>query len=1041
MFLLERKLEARIQELELYRYRDPIEIDQFHASEDAGMVGTYPPINKGESTLKIGDQWTGRDRYLWLHAEVQLPTKWKNRRVVGLFDFGRTGGGNNSGFESLLFLNGKPYQGVDSNHKEVFFIPSEIGNTVQLDFRLWSGLEGGGEPRDQTYTLEMSKLAWLDDAVDDLYYTSLAAWQTIKELGEERPEKQAIVKALNRALLKINWSKPGDDLFYTSCGVARNELHESLNEIEKHHPVTIHCVGHTHIDVAWLWQLKHTREKAARSFSTVLRLMEQFPDYYFLQTQPQLYDYIKEDYPEIYENIKSRVTEGRWETEGAMWLEADCNIPSGESLVRQILYGKAFFKREFDVDCQYLWLPDVFGYSWALPQILRKSGIQTFMTTKISWNQYNRMPHDTFKWRGIDGSEILTHFVTTPEPWNSADSWFYTYNGLITAKTVNGAWNSYRNKDINQDLLLSYGYGDGGGGVNREMLELRRRFENMPGLPKVKTAKAGDYFQKLHENIENTDEYVHTWDGELYLEYHRGTYTSQAYTKRMNRKLELSYRESEWLSVWNSVLSTWENYPKQQLDEGWKIILRNQFHDIIPGSSIREVYEDAKEEYKQAENIQKQIDQDTLKDLIEPKHPVYTVFNATGWQVRQNIFIPYDQTNNMDGEWVTESDNLLNSQRTEQGWFVKVEETTPFGVVGIQFHPVEKHEEKTPFQVIGNKMETPYYSVEWNDALQLTRIFDKEAKRDVLAHQCKGNILQIFEDKPLAHDAWDIDLYYQEKMEEIREVISSEVIENGPLRIVIRTKWNYQSSLIEQDMIFYAQERRIDFKTKVDWHEQRKLMKVAFPVDIRSTEATYDIQFGNVKRPTHWNTSWDMARFETVGHQWADLSETGYGVSLLNDCKYGYDIKDQTMRLSLLKAAIHPDPTADQGEHLFTYSLLPHLGDWRAGETIKHAWFLNNPMKVVKGEFTPKERSFMNIHNDHVHIDAIKKKEDADAVIIRFHEYEGRRGTVCIEFPKNVKKWSETNLMEKEVESLDQTGKIELEVKPYEIKTIVVHFS
>ncbi|MCM3654971.1 alpha-mannosidase [Metabacillus litoralis] len=1039
MFLVERKLEARIQELAQYRYRDGIEIGQFCTIEDEGEVGTYPPKEMGESTLQIRDQWTGRDRYLWLHADVQIPAEWTDRKVVGLFDFGRTGGGNNSGFESLLYLNGNPYQGVDSNHQEVFFPPTEIGSTVQLDFRLWSGLEGGGEPREQTYTLEVAQVAWLDEAVDDLYYTSLAAWQTIKELGDDRPEKHEIIKALNQAFLKINWSKPGNEVLYRSCEIASEELNKSLNEIEKHHPVTIHCVGHTHIDVAWLWRLKHTREKAARSFSTVLRLMEQYPEYYFLQTQPQLYEYIKEDYPEIYESIKKRVKEGRWETEGGMWLEADCNIPSGESLVRQILYGKEFFKREFDVDCQYLWLPDVFGYSWALPQILKKSGIDTFMTTKISWNQYNRMPNDTFQWRGIDGTEILTHFVTTPEPWNSDDSWFYTYNGLITAKTVNGAWNSYRNKDLNQDLLLSYGYGDGGGGVNREMIELRRRFENMPGLPKVKTTKAGEFFEKLHENIANTNEYVHTWDGELYLEYHRGTYTSQAYVKRMNRKLELSYRESEWLSVWNSLLSSWEKYPKQQLDEGWKIILRNQFHDIIPGSSIKEVYEDAKVEYQQAEDIQLEIDQNNFNEFIEPKHGTYTVFNATSWQDQQNVFIPYDQTNDVVGGWTSGSGKNLNCQRTENGWLVELDKTKQFGAVEIQFKQDPIVENNTPFVINEKLLETPFYLVEWNDSLQLTRIFDKEANREVLAQQEKGNVLQIFEDKPLAHDAWDIDLYYQEKMEEISEVVSSEVVENGPLRIVIRTKWKYQSSLIEQDMIFYAQNRRIDYKTKVDWHEQRKLMKVAFPVDIRSIEATYDIQFGNVKRPTHWNTSWDMARFETVGHQWADLSETGYGVSLLNDCKYGYDIKDQTIRLSLLKAATYPDPTADQGEHEFTYSLLPHQGDWRVGQTVKQAWFLNNPLKVVQGGFLPEESSFMYLNNDHVKVDAIKKNESDDSVIIRLHEYEGQRGSVSIEFPRNVKKWYETNLME-QVESEKQTGHIDLEIKPYEIKTIVVYF-
>ncbi|MEQ2528418.1 alpha-mannosidase [Bacillaceae bacterium CLA-AA-H227] len=1036
MFLTEKKLEARIKELAAYRYRDGIQLHEFQAMEDEGEVGTYPPASMDGFVLKQGDQWKGRDRYLWLHTTIEIPAGWQGKKVVGLFDFGRTGGGNNSGFESLLFVNRKPYQGVDSNHQEVFFQAEDSGKTVELHFRLWSGLEGGGEPKVQNYTLETSKLCWLDGAVDDLYYTALAGWQTIQELGDESPEKHKIVNALNGAFALLDWSKPGDDSFYKSCELAREALQSSLREIEKHHAVTIHCVGHTHIDVAWLWRLKHTREKAARSFSSVLRLMEQFPEYFFLQTQPQLYEYIKNDYPEIYEKIKERVKEGRWETEGSMWLESDCNIPSGESLVRQILHGKAFFNREFGVNCEYLWLPDVFGYSWALPQILKKSGINTFMTTKISWNQYNRMPHDTFNWKGIDGTEILTHFVTTPEPWNPPDSWFYTYNGLLTAKTVNGAWKAYRNKDINQDLLISYGYGDGGGGVNREMLELRRRFEDMPGLPKVKTAKAGDFFKKLHEKIENTNEYVHTWDGELYLEYHRGTYTSQAYNKRMNRKLELAYREIEWLSVWNALLSTWEKYPKEQLDAGWKIILRNQFHDIIPGSSIKEVYEDSKVEYDEAEDIQKEIMQQQVAGLIESDSKTYTVLNASQWEDEQIVRIPYDEGN---GYWTSKQGEKLIGQRTEDGWLVKVERPSSFGGAEIEFHQGDVPAD-SPFVFNEDSLETPFYSVKWNRSKQLESLYDKEAEREVIKAGRNGNVFQIFEDKPLYWDAWDIDLFYQEKMEEITELVSSELIENGPLRVVVRTIWTYQNSQIEQDTIFYAHNRRIDFQTKVNWHQKNKLLKVAFPVDIRTTEATYDIQFGNVKRPTHWNTSWDMARFETVGHQWADLSETGYGVSLLNNCKYGYDIKENTMRLSLLKSAVYPDPTADQGEHEFKYSLFPHLGDWREGQTVKQAWYLNHPLKAVKGGFAPEEKSFVTIDGDHVIVDAIKKKEDENAVIIRLHEFEGRRGKVKLDFTIPVEKWVETNLME-QVEGEEKTGNIEFTINPYEIKTLLLYFS
>jgi len=1041
MFLTERKLEARIQELAAFRYRDAITLPAFLCTEDAGEIGAYPPPQTGSQTMKIGDRWHGRDLYLWLTTIVGIPVEWCGKKVLGLFDFGRTGGGNNSGFESLLFVNDQPYQGVDSNHQEVFFSEEHIGSQAKLDFRLWSGLEGGGEPREQYYMLKTAKLCWLDEQLDDFYFTSLAIYQSIKEMEASQPEKQMLTTTLNEAYQLVDWSIPGSEEFYESCMVAQSYLREKLEVMEKNHPVTIHCIGHTHIDVAWLWRLKHTREKAARSFSTVLQLMKQYPDYYFLQTQPQLYEYIKQDYPEIFEKMKAQIQDGKWEPDGAMWLEADCNIPSGESLVRQILYGKAFFQKEFAKDCKYLWLPDVFGYSWALPQILKKSGIETFMTTKISWNQYNRMPHDTFFWRGIDGSEILTHFITTPEPWNPEDSWFYTYNGLITARTVTGAWKSYRNKEVNQDLLLSYGYGDGGGGVNREMLELRRHLDEVPGIPKVKTSTAGEFFNILQERVKNTREYVHRWDGELYLEYHRGTYTSQAYNKRMNRKLELAYREAEWLNVWSS-LGQWERYPKEQLDAGWKIILRNQFHDIIPGSSIHEVYEDSKLEYAEAEKIGTECAIQALENIMEDSSTSYTVYHSSQWEDENIVFIPEDDDNGQSGFWTDTNGAKLISQKAETGWLVFLPNVPQFGMLEIRFVKAKEEDsfKNNPFAVRENAISTPFYEISWNEDAQLQRIFDKEAKREVLSGDQNGNVFTVYEDKPLAHDAWDIDIFYQEKYEIVKKVISREVIECGTLRTVIRTKWNYRQSVIEQDMILYAQNKRIDFTTKVDWHEKRKLLKVQFPVDIRAVEATYDIQFGNVKRPTHWNTSWDMARFESVGHQWADLSEADYGVSLLNDCKYGYDIKDNVLRLSLLKAATYPDPTADQGTHLFTYSLYPHRGDWREGNTVKEAWYVNNPLQAVKGKPKTDISSFMQVYaHNHIHVDSVKKAENEDGIIIRIHEYKGKRGDVQIDFPFAWKEWSETNLMEEAVTG-PQNGVLNFTIKPYEIKTFLITF-
>lgn len=984
--------------------------------------------------MKIGDYWKGRDRYIWLHSEVDHHIPFNEREVVGLFSFGKTGGGNNSGFESLLFVNGKPYQGVDSNHEEVLFDNQTTRGPIHLDFRLWSGLEGGGVPTENEFKLEKAAIGWLDRRVDNLYYTLLAAYEVLKETSESDSAQPILKKLISNALRQINWTEPGSSKFYQSCYASEESLAEAIQSIDKSSDITIHTVGHTHIDVAWLWRLKNTREKSARSFSTVLHLMKQFPEYLFLQTQPQLYDYMKTDYPEIYEQIKERVMEGKWEAGGSMWLEADCNIPSGESLVRQILHGKNFFKEEFGIDCEYLWLPDVFGYSWALPQILTKSGIKTMMTTKISWNQYNRMPHDTFYWKGIDGSEILTHFITTPEPWNSSDSWFYTYNGFITAKTVSGAWKGYRDKDLSKDLLLSYGYGDGGGGVNRHMLEMRRRFDALPGMPNVKTSTAGKFFDKLYQNVSEADSYIHKWDGELYLEYHRGTYTSQAFMKQMNRKLELLYRRAEFLTSWLSEDGQWMGI--DELKDGWKIILRNQFHDIIPGSSIHEVYEDAKEEYKEAQNVVQHLESRMIEKRMEKADGSVTILNPSHLKSKKNVKVL--QFADMDaGTWKDSNGEVLTHQKCDVGWLIEVDTLPSFGAKTLYFEPSAiVQETKTNFMYQDRKLETPYYLVEWNEFGQLTSLYDKEAGRQVLTENQKGNILQIFEDKPLAHDAWDIDIFYQEKMEEILDLLSFEVLENGELTFVVLAKWIYHHSEISQRMVFYHNDRRIDFETRVDWHEKRKLLKAAFPVDIRATEATYDIQFGNVRRPTHWNTSWDMAKFETVGHQWADLSEPDYGVSLLNDSKYGYDIKENTMRITLLKSAIHPDPQADQGEHSFVYSLYPHIGDWRKAKTVEKAWDLNDPVLAVEGNWG-QEESFLEMNSDHVWIDAVKPAYDGNGIIIRIHEYEGRRGKVSINLHKDITSWVETNLMEEPI-GKEAESPIDVEIKPYEIKTFRV---
>ncbi|MCU9813968.1 glycosyl hydrolase-related protein [Paraclostridium sp. AKS73] len=505
----------------------------------------------------------------------------------------------------------------------------------------------------------------------------------------------------------------------------------------------------------------------------------------------------------------------------------------------------------------------------------------------------------------------------------------------------------------------------------------------------------------------------------------------------MNRKLELLYRETEWLSTVACLTNNdWSLYANNEITKGWKTILRNQFHDIIPGSSITEVYEDAKQEYEEAEDIALDIQNKLEEIYIYKDEHTWTIVNNSNWDRNESINIKCDE----DGSFYDEDGNKLKYQRNKDEYTVEIKDIPALGYKRIILKIDDVQDDNNSvFEYCDGKISTPKYNIEWNEYGQLTSIYDKENKREVLAKGERGNVLQMFEDKPMAHEAWDIDIFYKEKMREVKDLQSVELIEDGNLKAVIRFKYKYMNTTISQDMIVYANSNRIDFKTNVDWREKKQLLKVAFVVDIRSTMATYDVQFGNVKRPTHWNTSWDRARFESVAQQWVDLSERNYGVSLLNNCKYGHDIKDNVMRLTLLKSATHPDPVQDQGEQNFTYSLLPHSGDFIDGNTVKHAYELNQPLRAIKGMLKSEVKKQLFKFNDtNILVDAIKKAEDEDMIIIRFHDYSGSRQNVSIDSDYEITGWMETNLMEKPIENLRNENSINVVVNPYEIKTLMI---
>lgn len=749
-----------------------------------------------------------------------------------------------------------------------------------------------------------------------------------------------------------------------------------------------------------------------------------------MSSQPQLYAFLKERYPELYAKVKERIREKRWEPEGGMWVEADCNLTSGESLVRQFLYGKRFFKEEFGVDNRILWLPDVFGYSGALPQIMKKCGIDYFMTTKLAWNQINKVPYDTMIWRGIDGSEVLTHLITTLGVGQPVSNYFTTYNGMLHPDAIMGGWQRYQNKNINNDILISYGYGDGGGGPTREMLETSVRMEKgVKGIPAVRQAFARTYFDELQERVRENKR-LPVWEGELYFEYHRGTLTSMARNKRANRKAEFSLMDLELLSV---MAAEQIPYPEKELETMWKTVLLNQFHDILPGSAIHEVYEVTKEEYERLAVRTGAMTAERQRAVAGVGEAV-TVFNTVGRR-RDDIV----NLGDFGADGIRDDTGALYPvQKTEDGNIAFVTGIPSKGYKS--FTAAKVSEMSTPFILSGNyELETPFYRVKLDEHGMFTSLYDKENDREVIQAGKRGNLLRMYEDKPIYYDNWDIDIYYTEKSWDIEDTTRLEWTETGPVRAALEITRKESNSTIRQKILFYAHSRRIEFVTHVDWKEHQTLLKVHFPVAVHTDEAAFDVQFGNLTRKTHQNTSWDEARFESCGQKWIDLSEGHYGVSLLNDCKYGHSVKDSDIGLTLVKSGIEPNPVADQEEHVFTYALYPHAEGWRPAGTVAEAYMLNQPLAVQTKTAVRKEYSFASADRDNVVIETIKRAEDQSGTVIRMYESENAFTKAKLTVNADFHKAYICNLLEEtEYEAAVNGNVVDVVLKPYEAVTVMI---
>ncbi len=1031
-----------------YRRRHPLAPLRFKALADPSVAPPLDPAldDADWPAIPARTYWGGHDINFVLRGTFAVPADCDPVRPVALFlPLGDAAGFSHP--ETLAYIDGVPYATADRHHQEFALADAHRdGQPHHLLLHGWTGLIGGraaGDPGRQLF-MEECAVVEIDPPTREFIAAARTALQAANMLDDLEPARTCLYNALDAAFILLDTREPLGEAFYASVPAALARLRDGIAASGPPLDAEIIAAGHAHIDVAWLWTLGQTRRKAGRTFHTVLRLMEQFPKFRFTQSQPQLYDYVRQDYPELFAAIKELVAAGRWEPIGGMWVEADCNITGPESLARQFLLGRTFFREHFgpDAESAVLWLPDVFGYAWNLPQLIKLAGMEYFFTIKIGWNQVNKLPNDSFWWQGLDGTKVLTHFSTTPDqPWKDQPNLMSaaTYNADLNAFATLGSWARLQHKEVQRTLLMSYGYGDGGGGPTREMNENAQELAAFPGLPRLTQGTVISFFRRLEAE---SGAALPTWNSELYLEIHRGTYTTQGRNKRANRQSEFLLHDAEFLATLASLLDPAYVYPAEAFHQAWELVCLNQFHDIIPGSSINAVYVESQQQYAAIRAAGEAARDGALAVVKAQVGGDVLVINPTGFARRDLAFWPGALP---AGQQFA---GAVRTQPVDGGTLIGGVPSEPYSVQALHFAPAADAPpaaEVPSLQVEPGLLENAYVRVELDAAGDITRIYDKTAAREVLPPGAVANQFQAFEDRPVNWDAWDIDVFYDDRTFLADPADTIRVVEHGPLRATIEITRRILHSRYTQRLSLDYNSPQITCATVIDWRERHILLKVAFPVDVLSPTATYEIQWGSVQRPTHRNTSWDWARFETCAQKWVDLSEGGYGVALLNDCKYGHDIRDNVIRLSLLRAPTMPDPEADQGEHRFVYSLYPHAdGEGRVttpADIAAQAYALNDPLIAVGGGPSgatgvpppPLARVAANTI-----IETIKRAEDGHGVIVRFYECNRRRGPVTLRLGFPIQEAHLTNLLEENQAPLavEDGDRVTLPVTPFQIVTV-----
>lgn len=1012
---------------DLYLPLGPIEVESFFTSEHLSPE----TASQGVFTLMApGTQWGHTWEYCWMRGRIGLPEEAAGKRIA--MDL-QTGG------ESTVFVDGKSFgtrraEWVQVPHHYIVdnFLTDcgEAGRAYDLLIEAYAGhffpesplggcatgpvLPGSyTDPKveGQRATLgNMTYGIWNEDAYQlymDLHTLALLGDQ----LDQESLRADRVAAALEQATLVIDFEQPLEARI-ESYRAARNVLKPVMEAVNGSTAPVFYAIGNAHLDLAWLWPMAETHRKTSRTFAQQLRLIDEYPEYKYLQSQPAAYEMCREYYPELFDRIIEAAKKGQWIPEGAMWVEPDTNMTSGESLIRQLIHGKRYFKDVFGVDSVVLWLPDTFGYSAALPQILNQTGVKYLVTQKIFWsyNEGDQFPYHYFTWQGADGSKIDSFLPTS-----------YTYR--TDPQEICETWSKRVQKRDLDAFLLPFGYGDGGGGPTRDHIEYLRREKDLEGMPRVKIESPVRFF----EDMEAQGGPKHTYVGELYFSAHRGVYTSQAAIKKGNRKAELALREAE---MWGSLaMLKGAEYPLARMDAAWKKLLLNQFHDILPGSSIARVYEDARRDHRRIIGEANAVCDGALVELAAGEG--VTVFNSLSFERKGLVRLPAAYA---DGA-MTADGTKIAVQKDGNGVLALV--TVPAcGAVSLKPAKAELPETAVTAKLTadGAVIENAVVCAKLNSRGEVVSFVDKRSGREFAAGPM--NRLLMYKDVPRLFDAWDIDSNYILQPVEIEEPVTLYIKEAGPLRAVIRMSRKVLNSTFEQDIVLEAGSRRLDFVTEVDWHELHRLLKVEFPVDVQTMEGINEIQFGYMKRPTHRSRLYDSDRFEVCNQRYSALCDESHGAAVLNDCKYGISMSGNALQLTLLRAAASPEMRADNGKHTFTYAFTAWEGDFMSSPVVREAYDLNVPMLVAAGSC--EGFSAFEVDAPNVFIDTVKPAEDGSGdIILRLYEAK-RADTQCvlkINFP--VKAIWACDMLENITEKLEaQNGEISLHFRTFEVKTL-----